>query len=131
MMPAPAPRAPGCPALLPSDMGGRFPKHNLPTGAWLPDRGLHLPWKRANGIRTLAQAAGDCLHGDTMFPWGPLGTQTTTLGRAALLRTQAPSSPPAPRAELAASSKPEVLLQEVSSDAGISLADFKDLLEMS
>lgn len=42
----------------------------------------------------------------------------------------APPSPPVPRAELATTSEPEPLLQ-VSSEAGVSLADFKDPLEMS
>lgn len=105
--------------------------NSLPAGAHQPGGSVHLPWKKVNDIHTSAGAAWDCLCGDTVVPWAHLGMQTATRGRAVPLWAQALTSPPASWAELAASSNPEPLLQEVSPDAGTSLADFKDLLEMS
>lgn len=79
----------------------------------LPDRALRIPWERTNGICTLAQAARDhpCSHGD------------------AVLQAQGPPAACAFGSE--PSSKPELMLQEVSSAAGMSLTDSKDPLEMS
>lgn len=131
-MPAPAPPAPGRRALLPGHMEEHFPKRKL-ISLWCTSarRRSASPLEKGEWHPHLGAGCAGLLCGDTTLSWGHLGTKPVPWAGCSPVSTAPPPSPPAPRAELAATSEPEPLLQEVSSDAGVSLADFKDPLEMS
>lgn len=123
---------PWAPCTAPRPHGRALPKtqthlplvHVRPTEVCIsPGEGrvASTPWRRLRGTAVWGHHA----------LMGTPGDKTCALGRLLSCEHGPPPSPPAPRAELAATSEPEPLLQEVSSDAGVSLADFKDPLEVS
>lgn len=90
----------------------------------------HAPWQSSTyplGKDTWHLHLGTGCTGPSMLPWGcRLPAQTRHISCKHSIH-----GPPVPLAQLEHSSKPEQMLQDITSDAGFSLADFREPLEVA